>query len=136
MKEARRIISWLKQSHTTYEISDRMELEVDNSGLGRFQLPAVRFRARMPYWRCRVYDGSSRYDGSGKYDARRQYDTRLKVMTRVKAHTDIGVRKLRVYDGSIRYDGREKYNAKEQCGMNVRSHMGCGWSHSPGWTVQ
>ncbi len=132
VKEARRIISWLKQSHTTYEISDRMELEVDNSGLGRFQLPAVRFRARMPYWRCRVYDGSSRYDGSWKYDARRQYEPKLKVITRVKAHTEIGVGRYRVYDGSLRYDGSVKYDAVKFCGLNVISHIGIPMEPPPG----
>lgn len=131
-KEARKVIGWLKQSHTVCEINDRMELEVDNSGIGIFRLPAVRFRARMPYWRCRVYDGSSRYDGSGKYDARRQYGTGLKVINRVKVHTDIGVRKPRVYDGSILYDGREKYNAKRQYGMNVISCIGVHVDPPPG----
>lgn len=64
----------LKQSHTTYTINDRIEVELDNRKLEHIILQNVRFKMSMPFWKGNFFDGSWVFDGSILMDGKRGYN--------------------------------------------------------------
>lgn len=67
------MIDKLKQTHTTYRVNDRTELEVDNHNLEQIILRRVRFRAGISFWGYIVFDGSWLLDGSEILNAEYRY---------------------------------------------------------------
>lgn len=63
----------LKQSHTTYTVNYRTEIELDNRNLEQIILRNVRFKMAIPFWYAYVYDGSWRLDGSVILNTKRRY---------------------------------------------------------------
>ena len=63
----------LKQSHTTYKINDRIEVELDNRNLEQIILRNIRFKMGIPFWYDYVYDGSWLLDGSVILNTTRRY---------------------------------------------------------------
>lgn len=72
-KLVREILDRLKQSHTTYTINDRIEIEVDNRKLEQFILKNIRFWMAVPFWYDYVFDGSWLLDGSVILNQKRRY---------------------------------------------------------------
>ena len=63
----------LKQSHTTYTVNYRTEIELDNRNLEQIILRNIRFKMAIPFWYAYVYDGSWRLDGSVILNTKRRY---------------------------------------------------------------
>lgn len=119
-KLVREILNQLKQSHTTYTINDRIEIELDNRNLEQIVLRNIRFRMSVQFWSVYVYNGLLHYDGSARYDAKRGY----KLGTRLELHCvaeepreevcGLAVetrRNVQYYNGKKTYNGTTKYNA-------------------------
>ncbi len=66
----------LKQSHTTYTVNYRTEIELDNRNLEQIILRNIRFKMAIPFWYAYVYDGSWRLDGSVVLEQKLKYDMR------------------------------------------------------------
>lgn len=63
----------LKQSHTTYKVNERVEIELDNRNLEQIILRNIRFKMGIPFWYEYVYDGSWLLDGSVILGTKRRY---------------------------------------------------------------
>lgn len=67
------ILNRLKQSHTTYTVNDRIEIELNNRNLEQIILRNIRFKMGIPFWYEYVYDGTWLLDGSVILNTRRRY---------------------------------------------------------------
>ncbi len=72
-RRARELLSGLKQSHTTYVITDRIEIILDNRRLERLSFGKIVFYVCVAFWRCRVFDGTWLFDGSVLMNQKRCY---------------------------------------------------------------
>ncbi len=72
-KVAFEILNRLKQSHTTYTINDRIEVELDNRNLEHIILRNILFKIGISFWYDYVYDGSWLLNGSVIFDTKRRY---------------------------------------------------------------
>ena len=119
-RTVRKGLMYLKQSHTSYCLTDRMAAELDHRGLEDTALRKIILTLRMPFRPARTYDGSGRYDGSTRYDAKRRYELSMEMRICLDIggpEGDIGNmtvetrRNVNYYDGKIRYDGSVRYDA-------------------------
>lgn len=78
-KLVHKILDRLKQSHTTYRINDRIEIELDNRNLERIMLRTIRFRILAPFWYEYVFDGRWFLDGGIALNVRKRYGLLLGV---------------------------------------------------------
>lgn len=72
-KWAKEILSGLKQSHTTFAITDRIEIILDNHDLEKILLGRISFHVSIAFWRCRIFDGTWLFDGSVLMNQKRCY---------------------------------------------------------------
>lgn len=83
-KKVHEVLDQIKQSHTTYKISERIEIISDNSNLEQIILRRIRFAIKMPFWRCRVFDGGWLLDGSIILCEKRRYGLRLCLKSHIR----------------------------------------------------
>lgn len=83
-KKVHEVLDRIKQSHTTYKISERIEIVSDNSNLEQIILRRIRFAIKMPFWRCRVFDGGWLLDGSIILCEKRRYGLRLGLKSHIR----------------------------------------------------
>lgn len=109
----------LKQSHTTYIVNYRTEVELDNNRLEQVMLRNIRFNVAMSFWHEYVYDGRIRYDGAECYNAKCRYQLGLNLKLRYEIpanQEEIGNltvvcrRNEQYYNGGKKYNGETKYN--------------------------
>lgn len=79
-KSLRRILDRVKQSHTTYILTDLVRWELDHRKMEYLDLVDVNIHTDMPFWGCVLLDGSLLLDGSEYLNARRRYDLRLGII--------------------------------------------------------
>ena len=94
------MINQLKQSHTAYIISDRLEAESDNRDLNHIRLEKIHYVISVPFWYVYEYtlDGSWLLDGSVLLHTRKAYELILgikilldKVYTRLYQNASFGL---------------------------------------------
>lgn len=137
----------LKQSHTTYKVNDRMEIELDNRNLEQIILTNICFKMRSSFWYDYVYDGSWLLDGKVILSTTRRYGLvlgfrfdqgdfytpeNLKVSVSfdtikakndemfsasVKFHSGINFWDVRCFDGRWNLSGSELLDAKRRYGL-------------------
>lgn len=73
-KKAIALLDKLKQSHTTYSITDIVIITLDNSDIEKFITINVKMGWSFPFWNCNLFDGSWNFDGSILLDAQRRYN--------------------------------------------------------------
>lgn len=78
------ILDRFKQSHTTYTVNERIEIEVNNRNLEQIIFRNIQFKMGIPFWYEYVYDGMWLLDGSVLFDVKRRYGLQLGVSNRVK----------------------------------------------------
>lgn len=111
----------LKQSHTTYKINDRIEVELDNRNLEQIILRNIWFKIGIPFWYDYVYDGSWLLDGSVILDTQRRYGLVLGFrFNQGEFYTPEEIRLLSVKFGiaKVRNDGAICARAKFRFGIN------------------
>ncbi len=120
-KLVRESLNKLKQSHTVYQINDRIETMLDNSYLEQIVLRRVRFVVRMPFWGCRVFDGGWLLDGSVILGEKRRYGIRLGLNSRICIFLrDEVLRLSRVKIGAVSAAITESLRAEYRNGFTVR----------------
>lgn len=85
-RQARELLSGLKQSHTTFAITDRIEIILNHSDLERLFFRRLLFHVSIAFWRCRVFDGTWLFDGSVLMNQKRCYilGVRLRLYMNIK----------------------------------------------------
>lgn len=78
-KSVRKVVDRAKQSHTMYIITELIRWELDHRGLESLRLADVEVHTDLPFWHCRILNGSAHLDGSEYLDAQRRYDLRLGI---------------------------------------------------------
>ena len=74
VQTVRTMLNDLKQSHTSYTINDRTEIELDCRTLEEIRLRKIIFSMATPFWDCYVLNGDWLLDGSVILNARRRYN--------------------------------------------------------------
>lgn len=151
-KKVHEILNRLKQSHTTYGVSERIETVLDNRELEQIILRNIRFKMQVPFWYEYVYDGTWLLDGSVilgvkrryglvlglKYNQGRFYTPEQIRLISVEFATQInnselfyaGVRHsfginfwdVRCFNGSWNLDGSVLLDAKRRYGLSLGIH--------------
>lgn len=121
-KLVREMLDRLKQSHTTYSINDRIEIEVDSRNLEEIVLRNIRFQILVSFWDCYVFDGSWRLDGSVILNAQRRYN----LVFGLKYQFEIDFWGGRCFDGSWDLDGSQLLDARRRYSMllGMRNQFG------------
>lgn len=114
------VLNRLKQSHTTYTVNDRIEIELDNKNLEQIILRNIRFKMGIPFWYEYVYDGSWLLDGSVILNTKRRYGLVLGLKYKLGGfHTQEEIRLLSVkYGVKINNDEDFRARVKNRFGIN------------------
>ncbi len=72
-KQVYKTLSRLKQSHTIFSVTDRIEAVFDNRDLESLIFRRIVFHITCPFWRCKVFDGTWLLDGSVMLNQKRCY---------------------------------------------------------------
>lgn len=125
-KRVHEILDRLKQSHTTYKINDRIETVLDNSSLEQIILRRILFVVKMPFWRCRVFDGGWLLDGSVILCEKRRYDLRIGLKWRIRIFLPYeSVRLATVKLGAVKLLLKESFRAVLQNRLGVGTAERC-----------
>lgn len=105
-KLVHKLLNKLKQSHTTYTVNDRMELEINNHDLEQIFLRNIRFKISVMFWYDRyVYNDAWLFDGTWKPDGTWLFDG---------AWLFDGTWEL---DGTWKFDSTIAFNIKRRYGL-------------------
>lgn len=105
-KLVHKLLNRLKQSHTTYTVNDRMELEINNRDLEQIFLRNIRFKISVMFWYDRyVYNDAWLFDGTWKPDGTWLFDG---------AWLFDGTWQL---DGTWKFDSTVAFNTKRRYGL-------------------
>lgn len=148
-KKAYELLNRLKQSHTTYTINDRTEIEANCRDLEKIILQKIVFRTETPFWNCYIFDGTWKLDGSVTLNTHRRYnlvlgfkynmgdfDTKLgvalfatlfktkvnnqeKINARVRDYFGISFWNARLFDGAWILDGLNRLDAVRSYGLKL-----------------
>lgn len=72
-KTAKEMLNEMKQSHTIYTVTERVETTLDNRFLEKV-IWGLRIRILVPFWGCHLFNGAWLLDGSVILDAAGRYD--------------------------------------------------------------
>ncbi len=119
VNEAFAILSRLKQSHTTYVLNDRVEMESDNRNLEQMMFKRFMMHTRVYFWNQFYFDGTWKFDGSKQFNASRgRMEVKCNMHMKVDANTEyigdvmvIVKRNPHFFDGSCKFDGSVMANA-------------------------
>lgn len=117
-KKVHKELDRLKQSHTTYKVNDRTEIELDCRELEKIVLQKIIFHAQLLFWDCYVFNGEWNLDGSVGLDAHRRYN--LVLGFKYPMGEIINENNVRL--ASVRF--LSKVNNKELIGARVNYHFG------------
>ncbi len=105
-KLVHKLLNRLKQSHTTYTVNDRMELEINNHDLEKIFLQNVRFKMMAMFWYDRyiyneawLFDGTWQPDGTWLFDGAWLFDGTWEL------------------DGAWKFDSTVAFNVKRRYGL-------------------
>lgn len=110
----------LKQSHTTYKVNHRTEIELDNRNLEQIILRNIRFKMGIPFWYAYVYDGSWLLDGSVILNTKMRYGLVLGFKFNQGFHTTEGIKVVSVSFDTIKAknDGMFRAGVRFHTGIN------------------
>ncbi len=115
------ILNRLKQSHTTYTVNDRIEINFDNKILERMVLRNIRIKMSVVFWNIRCFNGSWKFDGSALLDTCRNMETKMQIKVQVNTGNEkigngevITRRNLWHFNGSVKMDGLRLFNAMKR----------------------
>lgn len=84
VKAAMALICKLKQSHTTFTLNDRRNVDIDERGIEKFKADQITFGMKIYFWGIRMFDGSWLFDGEYLMDAARRYRMEIGLMHGLK----------------------------------------------------
>lgn len=118
-KNVCKIINRLKQSHTIYELNDRMELVINESGIEEIRLVNVKHHLTICFWYCRMFDGSWLLNGSARMDAQRRYGLVLGLECGLGGIAGCGETKLvsAIFLTEVNEEERGRAEVRYQCGF-------------------
>lgn len=102
-KKVFKILDNLKQSHTMYEVNERIEIISDNQQLEQILLRRIMVKMSIPFWYEYIFDGSWLLDGSIILNNRPRYELGLYVQTKfmIFCQEDIACTGIRFLNYSI-----------------------------------
>lgn len=91
-RQVYKTLSRLKQSHTIFSVTDRIEVIFDNRDVENLIFHRLVFHITFPFWRCRVFDGAWLLDGSVMMDQKRCYGLAVRLASGMSIKMSEGIR--------------------------------------------
>lgn len=117
-KKARELLNQLKQSHTTYCMEERIEIQLDNQQLEQIILQNIQYHMRLPFWGEDLYDGTYLFDGAILYHAKKRYGLALGFWHHTGRITSRGKIEM------VAAANRAKLYTEERTKTRVQLHVG------------
>ncbi len=115
------VLNKLKQSHTVYTLEDLIQIIINNCE--KFLFISIDFRFIVPFWGCKLVNGTKLLDGSGLINASRRYNLVLGVKNNIKAYI-----KENIYTGRLYIKILPCYNVHENInGLKTVFRLGSCW---------
>lgn len=120
-KTARAMLDRLKQSHTTYKISDLVEVVIDNRDLEQIVLKTIVLLVSMSFWYDYLFDGTWLLDGNIMLDHVKRYALGVRVKlssidifqdSSIEAFVETKTKGCWFFDGKFQLNGEKILNAE------------------------
>lgn len=96
----------------------------DNSQLEKMLLQAVLLHYSIPFWGCRIFDGTWIFDGSVLMDAKRRYDLRMCLKYYMGTVYSLSGSYGLLFDGTWNPDGSGRFDAEYSGGyVDIRRNL-------------
>lgn len=112
LKNAKKILNSIKQSHTTYIIYDKISDVMDNRDLEHFLFARLNLRMHIPFWGCLIFDGTWNLAGRVQLYQQRRYDLRLGLKYYEGIFYELAALHTKLFDGTWNLDGSVQLDAE------------------------
>ncbi len=115
------VLNKLKQSHTVYTLEDLIQIIINNCE--KFLFISIDFRFIVPFWDCKLVNGTKMLDGTRHLNASRRYNLVLGIKNNIKAYV-----KENIYTGRLYINILPCFNVHENInGLKAVFRLGICW---------